>query len=66
MQVPHLFIEEKTFETWIDYFFNIVGYDLPIELKTATNSDDIEKLNNNIYWKSKIITMNILFLLYRK
>jgi len=67
MFVPQFFMQEKTFEVWIGYFFNIIAYDLPNELKTLTNnSDEIEKLNSNVYWKSKILCMNILFLLYRK
>ncbi len=67
MDIPEIFVEEKTFNIWIGFFFNIIAYELPDELKQiTTNVERIEKLNKNVYWKAKIKSMNILFLVYRK
>jgi len=67
MDIPKFFIEDSNFNTWIEYFFNILSFELPNELTIkTTNTEKTQKLNKNVYWKSKTICMNILFTIYRK
>lgn len=67
MDLPNIFVADNMFEVWINYFFNIIKFDVPEELKTPTkNPEEADILSKNLYWKIKIISMNILFLVYRK
>lgn len=67
MDMPDDFISEQAFDTWINFFFHIIAYDLPGELKIKTDDESvIEAYNKSVYWKTKISCFNIIFILFRK
>jgi len=67
MDIPVIFTDEHNTERWMKIFTHIITFDLPDNLKMKTTDQiDIENLSKNIYWKSKNLCMNILFMIYRK
>ena len=67
LSMPKFYMDINSLSKWFNYFKIIINSSLEKDLETKTeNSEEIEKMTKNVYWKIKYQCFNIIYRIYQK